>query len=70
MITVFWTQNRAVQKQNQTQYDELHKMLQALTQQMLPKPEVKPNPELSSPKKDNSNKNDDLKDDDENGIDM
>ena len=29
-------------KQNQTQYDELHKMLQALTQQMLAKPEVKP----------------------------
>ncbi len=29
-------------KQSQTQFDELHKMLQALTQQMLPKPEVKP----------------------------
>jgi hypothetical protein len=57
-------------KQNQTHYDELHKMIQALTQQMLPKPEVKPNPELSSPKKDNSNNNNDLKDDDENGIDM
>jgi hypothetical protein len=57
-------------KQNQTQYDKLHKMLQALTQQMLPKPEVKPDPVLSSTKKDNSNKIDDLKDDDENGIDM
>jgi hypothetical protein len=32
-------------KQNQTQYDELHKMLQAITQQMLPKPEVKPDPD-------------------------
>ncbi len=57
-------------KQNQTQFNELHKMLQALTQQMLPKPELKLDPEISSPKKDNSNRKDDLKDDDENGIDM
>jgi hypothetical protein len=37
---------------------------------MLPKPEVKHDPELSSPRKNKSDKNDDLKDDVQHDIDL
>jgi hypothetical protein len=38
-------------KMNQNQCDLMNKMIFALTQQKATKPEVKPNPEFSSPKK-------------------